>query len=246
MFRLSKVICGSSKYGPLIHRSLDNIGEFGEDVFMSINRDNKVYLAVADGVGSWRLDSIDPVQFPRSLMTEIKKIIDSGTSDKKSCSDMIQEAYAVLRHEHDNGKRHYGSSTFCFARIDINSGEIEIANIGDSAFAIIRNKNLFFNTKIAQQGFNFPYQIGLEMRGPQLYLDCKSDTQTYHQKLESGDKFILATDGVWDGMSFHMATHSMQKVKSLSEIGIDIWNEARERNPKKDDTTIILGEFLKD
>ena len=34
---------------------------------------NKMYLYVADGVGSWRDYSIDTVEFPIALMSEIKK-----------------------------------------------------------------------------------------------------------------------------------------------------------------------------
>ena len=239
-------VAGSSKYGVYEHQSSKEIGCFGEDVFMSYRSKNGKYhyLAVADGVGSWREDRIDPVEFPKALMEELKKIIEALKEDEeKTCSDMIQEGYAILKAEHLNGNLHYGSCTFNLAKINLLTGETEVANIGDSALSILKSCGSSHQTRIAQKGFNWPYQIGIEMRGPQIYLDCKADTQTYYFKLENGDKLISATDGVWDGMNFNQVDAEMKEPHSLESICANIYKKARSWNRKTDDVTIILAQF---
>lgn len=119
------------------------------------------YFAVVDGVSSWRDDNIDPVEFTASLMQEIKKLVEKLSEEEEvqmSCHDMIQGAYAILRAEHENGKKHYGSCTFCLAKVNLSNGEIEIANIGDSAIAVLRVLKFILQTKISQKGWCSPFR----------------------------------------------------------------------------------------
>ena len=181
------------------------------------------------------------------MMEEIKKIIEAcKNDDEKTCSELIQEAYSILKEEHLKGTHHYGSCTFNLAKIDLLTGNMEIANIGDSALCVLSDGTDFsLETEPKQQGFNCPYQIGIEMRGPNLYLDCKSDTQTYYHKLKKGDIILSATDGVWDEMSFASVKRTMIKeISNLREICSSVYSSARAGNRKLDDVTIILAKVI--
>lgn len=165
---------------------------------------------------------------------------------KKPCSKIIQEAYAILKEEHINGKRHYGSCTFNLAKIDLQSGEMEIANIGDSALCVFSSKDLKFSlkTEIKQRFFNCPHQIGIELR--EQYLDCEKDTYTYYHQLMEDDLIISATDGVWDGLPFDGVESVMSYCKSdLTNACSTIYSKARVGNRKYDDVTIILAKVIK-
>ena len=183
MLDFELLVGGSSKYGSFEYQNEKDVGIYGEDVFLNYRSSNEryLYLSVADGVGSWRNDGINPVEFPKAMMEEVKKIIEACKDDEKkgekSCSEIIQEAYAILKEEHINGTKHYGSCTFNLAKIDLFTGDMEIANIGDSAICVLSNDNTFsLQTEPKQKFFNGPYQIGIEIRGPEIYLNCKADT----------------------------------------------------------------------
>ena len=244
------LVGGSNKVGPFQYgENGKEIGTFGEDVYMSYRSTNKRYhyFSVADGVGSWRDDGINPVEFTKSMMEEIKKIIEAcKNGEEKTCSELIQEAYAILKEEHLKGTHHYGSCTFNLAKIDLLTGDMEIANIGDSALCVLSDgTNFSLETEPKQKGFNCPYQIGIEMRGPNLYLDCKSDTQTYYHKLKKGDILLSATDGVWDGMSsFSVKDAMINGHSNLREISSSIYFSARAGNRKRDDITVILARVI--
>lgn len=249
MLDFELIVGGSSKYGGYEIKSGSEIGIFGEDAYMTYRSANKRYhyISVADGVGSWREDGINPVEFTKALMEEIKKIIEALKDDEnKTCSDMIQEGYAILKAEHLSGTKHYGSCTFNLAKIDLLNGDMEIANIGDSALCVLRGgKSFSLKTEPKQRFFNCPYQIGIEMRGPCLYLDCKDDTQTYHHKLMNGDMIICATDGVWDGMSFNSVEITMADSQgNLKDISKSIYTDAKTHNRKSDDITIVLAKVI--
>lgn len=84
MFDFEIIVGGSSKNGLYINKNEEGIGVYGEDVFMSYRSVNKRYhyFSVADGVGSWWEDGINPVEFPKAMMEEIKKIIEGCKDDE--------------------------------------------------------------------------------------------------------------------------------------------------------------------
>ena len=132
----------------------------GEDAYYI----NSNILAVADGVGGWNSQGVDPALYSKELCrkliifltnsieneyTEIKEY-----SEKSAKDILVKSAYKT---------KAKGSSTCCLIIFDTNSNNIFTANIGDSGYLIIRyndgNLKEFYKSQEQTHSFNFPYQV---------------------------------------------------------------------------------------
>ena len=52
-----------------------------------------------------------------------------------------------------------GSSTACLAVVDRASGQLTVANLGDSGFAVVRGGQSVLESSDQQHAFNFPFQL---------------------------------------------------------------------------------------
>ena len=127
----------------------DSLAERGEEV---------VWMAVADGVGGWTKQGIDPSKFSGSLVHNLRDAIVGfvkrvgGESVHVSPRRLLHEAYqGLLRHYNSNrmgnslkDEAPLGSSTACLVRLSSADG-LCAANLGDSGFLVLRphrdNKN---------------------------------------------------------------------------------------------------------
>ena len=113
----------------------------------------QVYMAVADGVGSWRQYGIDPRQFAHKLVQEAKYVIESDALQRKLISeqsdggdmalfvsepihplDVIVDAWSRTTREEITG-----SATICVASIDSVLNQLTVSNLGDCGLMIIRH-----------------------------------------------------------------------------------------------------------
>ncbi|CAI2385446.1 unnamed protein product [Moneuplotes crassus] len=102
--------------------------------------------------------------------------------------------------------RSIGSSTACVCALNTTSGEMEVSNIGDSGFLVIR-KNIIYQSEEQQHSFNAPYQLTRMPLGFArkhkifgYYSDKPKDSKNYTCRLQKGDIVILATDGLFDNL----------------------------------------------
>lgn len=84
-----------------------------------------------------------------------------------------------------------GSTTAVVA--SISNQTLNVVNIGDSGFLVIRAGVLIDGSTPMIRGFNFPYQIGSEGDDPLL-------AEVYRVSVEKGDVVILASDGLFDNL----------------------------------------------
>lgn len=231
---------GKNEYSYRRIGALNSIGDFGEDAYMYQEDQDMVYMAVADGVGSWRQAGVDPLKFPFALMKQVRGLCQEPTASTSSCFDLIQTGYAVLKDMHlkkvDNL---LGTSTFCFARINKKTGFMEIANIGDSILAVHRGQStyqFYFQTEPKQSSFNCPIQIGIEER--EQFFDCRLTTDAYTFQLLPGDQIFMASDGIWDKIDKHQVTGHL--ASSHPNKIQNIYQTAKSSGrAKKDDISII-------
>ncbi|XVF01602.1 hypothetical protein REPUB_Repub04eG0102500 [Reevesia pubescens] len=221
----------------------------GEDAYF-ISCQN--WLGVADGVGQWSLEGINVGLYAKELMENCEKIM----SDRDGIP--ITDPVEVLTKAAANTQSG-GSSTVLVAYLD--DWALNVANIGDSGFMIIRNGAVFKRSSPMVYEFNFPILIE---RG-----DYPSDfVEVYRIYLNEGDVIITATDGLFDNlyekdiasivlkslqeslspqeMAELLAT-TAQEVGQLSSVRSPFADEAQAagyggyRGGKLDDVTVIVS-----
>jgi len=86
-----------------------------------------------------------------------------------------------------------GSSTVCLA--SFHGSHMRSVNLGDSGFAVLRNRTMFFKSPAQQHSFNFPYQLGSGKDN-----DSPALADLYELELKAGDIVVLGTDGLFDNV----------------------------------------------
>ena len=115
----------------------------GEDSFF-VGLPSLSAIGVADGVGGWANQGINPKHFADDLMAYTFEEMEAGMKNPVTALD---NAY--------NRVEQTGSCTAVVGIMDEN-GVFQAANLGDSGFMIIRKGDLLFRTEEQQHGFNFP------------------------------------------------------------------------------------------
>jgi protein phosphatase PTC7 len=174
----------------------------GDDAYIVAHRENRVLLAVADGVGGSREGNVDPGKYAWSLLSGIGKLF--------SWNDQLFEAQRVLAEEYakaiDQAEHQKASSTVCLADIDTVTSTLHLYNIGDSGCRIIRNGRIIYRSPVGQFDFNFPHQLSVVDRDePVSVRQFAIDTVNRYMSndnvsLKADDLVIVATDGVFDNL----------------------------------------------
>jgi protein phosphatase PTC7 len=153
----------------------------GEDAYFISPR----AVGVADGVGGWAARGVDPGIYARGLCSYAKDY--AQTTGSVDPVEILRTAYDA--NARDEAK---GSSTACFIAIDGNS--LHAANLGDSGFLVIREREVVFRSPAQVHGFNFPFQLGPTSQ------DMPESCDRHEVEVEENDVIVTATDGIFDNM----------------------------------------------
>ncbi|KAL8829679.1 MAG: hypothetical protein Q9170_006066 [Blastenia crenularia] len=161
----------------------------GQDAFFvsSLGNTSNVAFGVADGVGGW---------------------IDSGAhvEGRLGARELLEQGYKGIVADEDVEA---GGSTACVAIGDA-SGNLEVANLGDSGFIQLRLKAVHHYSNPQTHAFNTPYQLSIvppkilvrsRIFGGMPLRDYPRDASVTSHEVRHGDVLIFATDGVWDNLS---------------------------------------------
>jgi protein phosphatase PTC7 len=197
----------------------------GEDAFFATtigDSENNVAFGVADGVGGWQDQGVDPSEFSHGLCGLM-----AGTAHLHAAEgghglrpqDLLQVAYdAVI----GNPRILAGGSTACLAVID-QDGMMETANLGDSAFLILGPGKVVYKSEVQTHAFNTPFQMAkiptkmatqYAIFGGEVkqFSENPSQAEVVRQRIKHGDVIVFATDGVWDNMSVQDALTTVTRV----------------------------------
>lgn len=169
----------------------------GEDSFFVAN--NYKVIGVADGVGGWRNEGVDPSLFANALMENAKLFAETHRSELDP-EKILDAAYTKVVKD---GVVKVGSSTACIAalRTDANGGHaLDVANIGDSGVMVVRNRDLHFRVHEKVHGFNAPFQLAVlpsKMVG-RAFSDRVQDCVRESVPVQVGDVVVMGTDGLFD------------------------------------------------
>lgn len=173
-------------------------------------------LVVADGIGGWRKQLIDPSKYSSSLCRELlsnyifyEECVKINKNLKSKCILSIEsnssgykkvkageEVLKKLLIKSVNSIKCFGSSTCTIILFDKNYNMLYTCSVGDSCYMILRkNKSegdyyALFRSKeqMHDHKFNTPYQLGFNCDDP-------SNSITNSHQLELNDIVILASDG---------------------------------------------------
>lgn len=159
----------------------------GEDAFF-ICSEGCGSMGVADGVGGWSSDGVDPSLYSKQLM-------DSAFECLTELGDRA-DASLALEYAHEQTKAP-GSATACLAVVTP-AGILEVVNLGDCGVRVIRGSQCVFSTEAMCHDFNMPYQLGNPMILPET--DWPSNADTYSFELVAGDLIIMGSDGLFDNL----------------------------------------------
>lgn len=172
----------------------------GEDAMITSHSPKKRYslLSIADGVGGWSTQDIDPSEFAWGLLNKTVIGFQERFKNPKSSSN-IPPAMEILDNAHktiiNEKKIMAGSSTACIVIIDHCEKRLSAVNVGDSGFIILRNGKVYAHSKEHQRGYNFPFQLS-----PMFYTDNVLDGDKYELGLLDNDIIIVGSDGLFDNL----------------------------------------------
>ncbi|KAI8967799.1 phosphatase 2C-like domain-containing protein [Mycotypha africana] len=188
----------------------------GEDAFFQTTTPEGLAIGVADGVGGWSLVGVDPALFSWTLMDNAATVA-KNTKQSINAHDILESAFHELR---KSGKVAAGSSTACILSLSKATGEMTSCNLGDSAFLLVRDQKIVYESPSQQHYFNCPYQLTVVPETypnrDELVTDLPKDADTRKFLLKDGDLILLATDGYFDNMyaeeTLEIINNGMQSV----------------------------------
>lgn len=153
----------------------------GEDAYFVTGQ---TWLGVADGVGQWSFEGTNPGVYAQELIKNCEKLaLDCNSNSICNPAELLKLSVGETQSP--------GSSTVLLAQL---VGQvIQVANIGDSGFIILRHGSVYKRSSPMLHVFHFPLQIG---RGD----DPSNLVELYRIDLEEEDVIILASDGLLDNL----------------------------------------------
>lgn len=108
-------------------------------VVRSLSHPHDVALGVADGVGSWSQNGVDPALFSQALMYHASQAFErakEGARDEDARPvRLLSKAYGEVMQEKGVPA---GSSTATILTLESETGVLRSANLGDSGFMVLR------------------------------------------------------------------------------------------------------------
>lgn len=180
-------------------------------------------LGIADGVGEWEWRfGINARAFADELMAGCQAVLQNIPG--QSPLDALEQGF--------RSAKSFGSSTALVASLNSRSGQLGVANIGDSALLLLRQQEVDSTvglrcagrTREQQHAFNCPFQLSLLptpedypelvrqgkeklvraiQRRPDAKVDKPQDADLYSFEVQEGDLIVVGTDGIFDNVYLH-------------------------------------------
>ncbi|MEW5296955.1 MAG: hypothetical protein WDW36_000198 [Sanguina aurantia] len=159
-------------------------------------------MGVADGVGGWQESGVNPAEYSRSLMRIAQTYLESSkaatTPDAPAPTGIRVNPRGALEAAHSQTKVP-GSATACVMQLDQVSSSLVAANLGDSGFAVYRQRSLLVKSRPLQHYFDCPLQFGAFPEYVEA-TDTAEMADLYSIALQPGDVIVSGTDGLWDNV----------------------------------------------
>jgi protein phosphatase PTC7 len=163
-------------------------------------------FGIADGVGGWANQGVDPSDFSHGLCSHMARTAVVWTQETLSPQTLMEIGF---QNTIDDPEISAGGSTACIGVAD-DRGRMQIANLGDSGFLQLRLGAVHHYSNPQTHAFNTPYQLSITpphilaqaaIFGGAPLADKPDKAELAHHMLRHGDVLVLATDGVWDNLN---------------------------------------------
>jgi protein phosphatase PTC7 len=155
-------------------------------------------VVLADGVGGWAAEGIDPAGYARTLVRQASDGAAESTNIAGGARAPAQASLLVdaLRGAHI-ATDVAGSATACLLRVSCD-GSAACANVGDCGFLLLRDGRPVLASQQQQHKFNLPFQLGYPALVPGT--DFAEDARLCEFQVLPGDTIVVASDGLWDNL----------------------------------------------
>lgn len=218
----------------------EKIHKGGEDAVMYLPALNA--FGVADGVGGYADQGVDPGKFSKALMRfSAEEII--GCAKRGEVLPLLQPE-KIVRAAFNRIKEHKieGGSTALICTLVENT--LHVSNLGDCSLMIFRCEQNSPTLKLKMRSqthfFNCPFQLSLTGK------DTPEDSLTAKVELEPGDCILAASDGVFDNLfDDDIVQILQQELLKISEV--DASESAKSQNVlwSRRTATLIATEALR-
>ena len=195
--------------GDTKQESRGNRPDSGQDAFFvaSVGPEKRATaFGIADGVGGWANQGVDPSDFSHGLCSYMARTAVSWSQGSLNPRTLMHIGYQKTI---DDPEILAGGSTACIGVAD-DYGRLRIANLGDSGFLQLRLGAVHHYSNPQTHAFNTPYQLSITpphilaqaaIFGGAPLADQPDKAELADHMLHHGDVLILATDGVWDNLN---------------------------------------------
>lgn len=170
----------------------DKVQKGGEDAwFVRVGSSGGGQMYVADGVGGFNEQGVDPGLYARVLTYEAAKAQAAMARNPLSRPDLKKVIAAA-----QEATKLPGASTMVV--IECDGTKIKAANLGDSGFRVVRAGKVIFASPAQEHYFNCPYQLGFEPLSEDT--DTANDAEVFDIAVQPGDLVIAGSDGLFDNV----------------------------------------------
>ncbi|RQM29896.1 hypothetical protein B5M09_000940 [Aphanomyces astaci] len=199
----------------------------GEDSFFV----SPTVVGIADGVGGWNENGVDPSAISRAMMRYSRQLVQGHEGDPATLStlDILTKAYALTLKD---DAVEAGSTTACILKIRAGKdGEplLEYTNLGDSGFAIVRGDKVVFRMALED--------------GDIIVLATDGVWDNFAQDLQEIPPFfppVLSWRRYWHGRIDSLVSVVASRA-STKEAADAVVEASLAHNLKPDDITVIVA-----
>ncbi|SPQ97855.1 Protein phosphatase [Plasmodiophora brassicae] len=212
----------SLEFGGAVTPHPDKVDRGGEDAYFYSSAIRA--FAVADGVGGWNEQGVNPGLFSRALLQHVWDAFTEYPGITPVAA--MRKALGKVR-----ARQIQGSSTVVLGVLG-KDNVLTVSNLGDSGLLLLRKQSgsqgytKLFKTPEQQHQFNFPYQVALDAHAS----DPPESAETTTHPLRPGDLIIAGSDGLFDNLYVSEIVNevSTTAVKSLNELAANLVQKAHE------------------
>eukprot|EP00754_Rhynchopus_humris_P003928 Rhum_TRINITY_DN12038_c0_g1::Rhum_TRINITY_DN12038_c0_g1_i1::g.48806::m.48806/K17508/PTC7, PPTC7; protein phosphatase PTC7 len=216
----------------------------GEDSFF-IEESMMSSVGVADGVGGWQSEGVDPGKIARSIMSNCAHF----ASEKYAPPTwLLAEAYYKVKYAKEVEA---GSTTACICslrEVQDEGGSARLivfgVNLGDSGAILVRNGKIVERSPF-QQNYGAPNQLAVipeSLRSKGFIQNEPYEGAPVQFEVSRGDILVLATDGLWDNVEDNTIEGIVEKYSAdTSELCKQLVVAGSTEPYKPDDCTVVVA-----
>ena len=164
-------------------------GGRGEDAFY-VSSHHAGMFGVADGVGGWNEEGVDPSKFSRGIMRNAQAAMEAkAPGTDYPLRDILDGAHRATDIP--------GGCTALLARLT-GDATLQAINLGDSGFVVIRGGVVVFTAPTQSHSFNTPFQLAQVSEFPESDTAAEADLAEF--TVQAGDVIVAGSDGLFDNL----------------------------------------------